>query len=106
MRRSEPDPACPYCKGSGVVCVSKDPDEVDECPCMQSQRVSVDVPVGTVAVVLLRWTDAGELEARFAESRTAVPAPRDIVVDALVRLAVELDRQRQELDSEAEVGHG
>ncbi|MGN7861473.1 hypothetical protein ACTJI8_12905 [Microbacterium sp. 22303] len=105
--RSNPDPGCPYCKGSGVVSVSKDPDQVDECTCMHAERVTVSiaVPDGTVAVVLFRWTDAGELEARLAESRTVAPAPRDTIVDALVRLSIELNEQRKALDIESEVGH-
>lgn len=31
--RSDPRPGCTHCKGSGIVSVSKDPDEVAECEC-------------------------------------------------------------------------
>ncbi len=32
-RRSDPRPGCAYCKGSGIVPVSKDPDEIGDCVC-------------------------------------------------------------------------
>ncbi|MFD6699709.1 MULTISPECIES: DUF4326 domain-containing protein [unclassified Microbacterium] len=37
-RRSEPRQGCPYCKGSGVVMVTKDPDTEIECPCTDPPR--------------------------------------------------------------------
>ena len=37
ISRSEPHPACRYCKGAGFVCVSKDPDEVADCVCTERE---------------------------------------------------------------------
>lgn len=39
-RRSEfpPRPDCAHCKGSGIIAVSKDPDEVADCVCTDPPR--------------------------------------------------------------------
>jgi hypothetical protein len=65
--------------------------------------VELEVPQGTVAVVLLSRTEDGALQARYAESRGQVPATREQVTDALLRLAVEIDTQRTML-ADAEKG--
>jgi hypothetical protein len=67
--------------------------------------VELEVPPGTVAVVLLSRTEDGDLQAVYAESRGQVPATREQVADALLRLAVEIDTQRTKLD-DAEKGTG
>ena len=38
-RRSEPKPGCAYCKGAGVVVVTKDPDIETECVCTDVPEV-------------------------------------------------------------------
>lgn len=59
--------------------------------------MEIEVPDTTVAVVLLSRTDDGSLLARYAEARGQVSATRSQTIDALLRLAVELDDQRAAL---------
>lgn len=60
--------------------------------------VVMDLPEGTVAVVLFAHGEHGDLLARYAEGRELVPAPRRQVIDALLRLALELKYQADELE--------
>lgn len=46
-RRSEPRPNCTYCRGAGIVSVSKDPDEIIDCVCTDP----VNEPAPTVNVI-------------------------------------------------------
>lgn len=55
--RSEPRPDCAYCKGSGIVSVSKDPDDISDCVCTRpperirlSRRKGWRKPENTVVV--------------------------------------------------------
>lgn len=59
--------------------------------------LDMSVPDGTVAVVVLHHGDAGELVARYAEARERVPAPREQVAEVLFELALELQKQANEL---------
>jgi len=58
-RRSEPRPGCAYCKGSGIISVSKDPDEVIDCVCTDPPEVGLEERVSAYAaelgVDLLPW---------------------------------------------------
>lgn len=36
--RSDPNPNCGWCHGSGIVSVSKDPDEIGDCVCTDLPR--------------------------------------------------------------------
>lgn len=46
--RSDPRPGCAYCKGSGIISVSKDPDEVADCVCTDPVVLRVE-PIGLSA---------------------------------------------------------
>lgn len=46
-RRSEPRPNCTYCRGVGIISVSKDPDEIADCVCTDP----VDEPAVEAAVM-------------------------------------------------------
>ncbi|MEA1264181.1 hypothetical protein MicroSTF_14150 [Microbacterium sp. STF-2] len=46
-RRSEPRPNCTYCRGVGIISVSKDPDEIIDCVCTDP----VDEPAPTVDAI-------------------------------------------------------
>jgi len=52
--RSKPRPNCEYCRGFGIVSVSKDPDEVADCVCTDQ----VDDPRWRVACINWTWPDA------------------------------------------------
>lgn len=58
-RRSEPRPGCAYCKGSGIISVSKDPDEVIDCVCTDPPEPGLEERVSAYAaelgVDLLPW---------------------------------------------------
>lgn len=40
--RSEARPDCAHCKGSGIVSVSKDPDEIADCVCTDPAEVKLE----------------------------------------------------------------
>lgn len=59
-RRSEPRPNCTYCRGAGIISVSKDPDEIIDCVCTD--------PVDALAAV-----PCGASVAEFAEATLGAP---------------------------------
>lgn len=40
--RSDPRPGCTHCNGSGIVSVSKDPDEIAGCGCTDPAEVKIE----------------------------------------------------------------
>ena len=42
--RSEPRPNCTYCRGAGIISVSKDPDEIIDCVCTDTVGAPVETP--------------------------------------------------------------
>lgn len=67
--------------------------------------IAMDVPDGTVAVVLLEWAPDGGLLARYAEGQDRVPATREHAARALTALAAALLEQSIDLDTEATDAH-
>lgn len=43
--RSEPRKDCAHCKGSGIISVSKDPDEVADCVCIEVETTQTGIPI-------------------------------------------------------------
>jgi len=86
--RSSPRVGCPYCKGSGIVSVSKDPDEVADCVCTDpprrvqlSRRAGWRKPENTVVVARpSRWGNPYKLGG---------PGGRDGAVDTFRWLLTE-----------------
>ena len=58
-RRSEPKPDCTYCRGVGVVMVTRDPDLDVDCVCTDPPELTaeekVDAFAGSVGLVLMPW---------------------------------------------------
>lgn len=67
--RSEPDPGCTYCKGSGVVVVTKDPDTEVECSC--TDVIEVVDPVQRFAEMAAAQFDS-ELDYDGAEVKRRI----------------------------------
>lgn len=57
--RSEPQPDCTYCHGSGIISVSKDPDLIDDCVCTDPPEMSaaerVDAFARSAGIELMPW---------------------------------------------------
>lgn len=57
--RSEPKPDCTYCRGVGIISVSKDPDLDADCVCTdpveQSAAEKVDGFAKSVGIHLMSW---------------------------------------------------
>lgn len=48
MTTIEPRPACTHCNGSGILAVSKDPDEIVDCVCTDPLEPLEDCKTGIV----------------------------------------------------------
>lgn len=77
--RSNPRSGCTSCKGSGIVSVSKDPDEVADCVCTDpplSAEERVSIVERRLGVDLLPWQREWALRALDGEHIVMVRARR------------------------------
>lgn len=78
-RRSEPRTDCAHCKGSGIVRVSKDPDEVADCPCTDSPLSAaerLDIVERRLGIVLMPWQRQWAMRALDGEHIVTTRARR------------------------------
>lgn len=96
-RRSKPKPDCTFCKGAGIISVSKDPDLIDDCVCTDpperirlSRRAGWRMPSNAVSVARPhKWGNPWRV-GDVAIVNTGKNAERIAITPAL---AVELFRQ-------------
>lgn len=78
-RRSEPRPDCTYCKGAGIILVSKDPDEIADCVCTDppmSAEERLRVVERRLGIDLLPWQREWALRALTGEHAVTTRARR------------------------------
>lgn len=77
--RSEPKPDCAYCRGAGIISVSKDPDLEADCVCTDPPEPTaaekVDAFAQSIGVELMPWQRELAIKMLRAEP-VIVPAGR------------------------------